>query len=164
MQILKQRGVKLVPIQLPKDIPTWPLATILYSEAASQFDPLTREGIEEGLNSWPALFRRAEYVPAVEYIRALRIRRQMQEKMQKLMSEIDLFVSSGGDELLITNMTGHPSIAMPSGFVDNGESLRPQSIQFVGRLFDEVTILNAARVFQQETDYHLRRPPFVSEQ
>tara|TARA_Y100000814_G_scaffold256441_1_gene205170 strand:+ start:494 stop:748 length:255 start_codon:yes stop_codon:yes gene_type:complete len=84
--------------------------------------------------------------------------------MQKLMSEIDLFVSSGGDELLITNMTGHPSIAMPSGFVDNGESLQPQSIQFVGRLFDEVTILNAARVFQQETDYHLRRPPFVSEQ
>ena len=164
LQILKQRGVKLVPIQLPKDIPTWPLATILYSEAASQFDPLTREGIEEGLNSWPALFRRAEYVPAVEYIRALRIRRQMQEKMQKLMSEIDLFVSSGGDELLITNMTGHPSIAMPSGFVDNGESLQPQSIQFVGRLFDEVTILNAARVFQQETDYHLRRPPFVSEQ
>ena len=53
---------------------------------------------------------------------------------------------------------------MPSGFVDNGESLQPQSIQFVGRLFDEVTILNAARVFQQETDYHLRRPPFVSEQ
>ena len=164
LQILKERGVKLVPIQLPKDIPTWPLVTILYSEAAAQFDPLTREGIEEGLNSWPALFRRAEYVPAVEYIRALRIRRRMQEKMQKLMSEIDFFVSSGGDELLITNMTGHPSIAMPSGFIDNGESRQPQSIQFVGRLFDEVTILNAAKVFQQQTDYHLRRPPLVSEQ
>ena len=84
--------------------------------------------------------------------------------MQKLMSEIDFFVSSGGDELLITNMTGHPSIAMPSGFIDNGESRQPQSIQFVGRLFDEVTILNAAKVFQQQTDYHLRRPPLVSEQ
>ncbi|MDG2335220.1 MAG: amidase [Myxococcota bacterium] len=165
LQILKERGVKLVPIQLPKDIPTWPLVTILYSEAAAQFDPLTRSGIEEGLNSWPALLRRAEYVPAVEYIRALRIRRRMQEKMEKLMGEIDLFVSSGGDELLITNMTGHPSIAMPSGFVGNGESRQPyKAFNIVGRLFDEVTILNAAKAFQQETDYHLRRPPLVSEQ
>ena len=165
LQIFKERGAKLVPIQLPKDIPTWPLVTILYSEAAAQFDPLTRLGIEEGLNSWPALLRRAEYVPAVEYIRALRIRRRMQEKMQKLMGEIDLFVSSGGDELLITNMTGHPSIVMPSGFVGNGESRQPhKAFNIVGRLFDEVTILNAAKAFQQETDYHLRRPPLVSEQ
>jgi len=164
LQILKERGVQLVPIELPKDIPTWPLTTILFAEAASQFDPLTRDGIEEGLNSWPAIFRRSEYIPAVEYIRALRIRRRLQERMQELMSEIDFFVSSGGDELLITNMTGHPSIAMPSGFVGNGDAVQPQSIQFVGRLFDEVTILNAARAFQQETDYHVRRPPLVSEQ
>lgn len=163
LQILKGRGVQLVPIQLPGDIPTWPLATILFAEAASQFDPLTREGVEEGLNSWPAIFRRSEYIPAVEYIRALRVRRRMQDRMQKLMSEVDLFVSSGGDELLITNMTGHPSIAMPSGFIENGDFSQPQSIQFVGRLFDEVTILNAAKAFQQETDYHLRRPPMVSQ-
>ncbi len=163
LQILKERGVKLVPMELPQDIPTWPLATILFAEAASQFDPLTREGIEEGLNSWPAIFRRAEYVPAVEYIRALRIRRRLQEKMQEVMRQVDFFVSSGGDELLITNMTGHPSVAMPSGFTENEEGHEPQSIQFVGRLFDEVTILNAARAFQQETDYHLRRPPLVSE-
>ena len=79
------------------------------------------------------------------------------------MNKIDFFVSSGGDELLITNMTG-PSIAMPSGFIekgDNGETYEPQSIQFVGRLYDEVTILNAARAFQEETEYHLR-PPLVT--
>ena len=86
----------------------------------------------------------------------------MQERMQALMETIDFFVSSGGDELLITNMTGHPSISMPSGFAGEGDKIQPQSIQFVGRLFDEVTILNAARAFQQETDYHLRRPPLVT--
>ena len=165
LQILKDRGAKLVPIELPKSVPTWPLTTILFSEAASQFDPLTRAGVEEGLNSWPAIFRRGEYVPAVEYLRALRIRRRLQEEMRVLMNKIDFFVSSGGDELLITNMTGHPSIAMPSGFIekgDNGETYEPQSIQFVGRLYDEVTILNAARAFQEETEYHLRRPPLVT--
>ena len=165
LQILKDRGAKLVPIELPKSVPTWPLTTILFSEAASQFDPLTRAGVEEGLNSWPAIFRRGEYVPAVEYLRALRIRRRLQEEMRVLMNKIDFFVSSGGDELLITNMTGHPSIAMPSGFIekgDNGETYEPQSIQFVGRLYDEVTILNAARAFQGETEYHLRRPPLVT--
>ncbi|MBA61200.1 MAG: amidase [Planctomycetaceae bacterium] len=163
LQILKEHGVKLVPIKLPTDIPTRPLVTILFAEAASQFDPLTREGIEEGLNSWPAILRRSEYIPAVEYIRAQRIRSRMQERMQKLMSEIDFFVSSGGDELVITNMTGHPSIAMPSGFRENQDGFQPESIQFVGRLFDEVTILNAAKAFQQQTDYHLRRPPLVTE-
>ena len=162
LQILKERGANLVPIELPDDIPTWPLTTILFAEASAQFDPLTREGVEEGLNSWPAIFRRSEYIPAVEYLRALRIRRQMQERMQALMETIDFFVSSGGDELLITNMTGHPSISMPSGFAGEGDKIQPQSIQFVGRLFDEVTILNAARAFQQETDYHLRRPPLVT--
>ena len=69
---------KAAPIELPKSVPTWPLTTILFSEAASQFDPLTRAGVEEGLNSWPAIFRRGEYVPAVEYA-ALRLDDDLEE-------------------------------------------------------------------------------------
>jgi Asp-tRNA(Asn)/Glu-tRNA(Gln) amidotransferase A subunit family amidase len=159
LQVFKDRGCKLVEIQLPSELPTWPLTNILYAEAAAQFDPLTRAGVEEGLNSWPRLFRRAEFLPAVEYLRAQRIRSKLQDEMQQVMQQVDVFVDGGRDEALITNMTGHPAIAMPSGFVERAGVRQPVSVQLTGRLYDETTILALAQLFQSETDYHLQRPP-----
>ena len=159
LQVFKDRGCKLVEIQLPSELPTWPLTNILYAEAAAQFDPLTRAGVEEGLNSWPKLFRRAEFLPAVEYLRAQRIRSKLQDEMQQVMQQVDVFVDGGRDEALITNMTGHPAIAMPSGFVERAGVRQPVSVQLTGRLYDETTILALAQLFQSETDYHLQRPP-----
>ena len=159
LQVFKDRGCKLVEIQLPSELPTWPLTNILFAEAAAQFDPLTRAGVEEGLNAWPSLFRRAEFLPAVEYLRALRIRSKLQDEMQQVMQQVDVFVDGGRDEALITNMTGHPAIAMPSGFVERAGARQPVSVQLTGRLYDETTILALAQLFQSETDYHLQRPP-----
>jgi len=159
LQVFKDRGCKLVEIQLPNELPTWPLTNILFAEAAAQFDPLTRAGVEEGLNSWPGLFRRAEFLPAVEYLRAQRIRSKLQDEMQQIMQQVDVFVDGGRDEALITNMTGHPAIAMPSGFVERAGVRQPTSVQLTGRLYDETTILALAQLFQSETDYHLQRPP-----
>jgi Asp-tRNA(Asn)/Glu-tRNA(Gln) amidotransferase A subunit family amidase len=159
LQVFKDRGCKLVEIQLPSELPTWPLTNILYAEAAAQFDPLTRAGIEKGLNSWPRSFRRAEFVPAVEYLRAQRIRSMLQDEMQQIMEQVDVFVDGGRDEALITNMTGHPAIAMPSGFVERAGVRQPMSVQLTGRLYDETTILALAQLFQSETHYHLQRPP-----
>ena len=159
LQVFKDRGCKLVEIQLPGELPTWPLTNILFAEAAAQFDPLTRAGAEEGLNTWPSLFRRAEFLPAVEYLRALRIRSKLQDEMQQVMQQVDVFVDGGRDEALITNMTGHPAIAMPNGFVEREGVRQPVSVQLTGRLYDETTILALAQLFQSETDYHLQRPP-----
>ncbi|MCS5630182.1 MAG: amidase [Pirellulaceae bacterium] len=159
LQVFKDRGCKLVEIQLPGELPTWPLTNILFAEAAAQFDPLTRAGVEEGLNAWPSLFRRAEFLPAVEYLRALRIRSKLQDEMQQVMQQVDVFVDGGRDEALITNMTGHPAIAMPSGFVERAGVRQPVSVQLTGRLYDETTILALAQLFQSETDYHRQRPP-----
>jgi Asp-tRNA(Asn)/Glu-tRNA(Gln) amidotransferase A subunit family amidase len=159
LQVFQNRGCKLVEIQLPSELPTWPLTNILFAEAAAQFDPLTRAGVEEGLNSWPGLFRRAEFLPAVEYLRAQRIRSKLQDEMQQVMQQVDVFVDGGRDEALITNMTGHPAIAMPSGFVERAGVRQPVSVQLTGRLYDETTILALAQLFQSETNYHLQRPP-----
>ena len=159
LQVFKDRGCKLVEIQLPGELPTWPLTNILFAEAAAQFDPLTRAGAEEGLNTWPSLFRRAEFLPAVEYLRALRIRSKLQDEMQQVMQQVDVFVDGGRDEALITNMTGHPAIAMPNGFIEREGVRQPVSVQLTGRLYDETTILALAQLFQSETDYHLQRPP-----
>jgi Asp-tRNA(Asn)/Glu-tRNA(Gln) amidotransferase A subunit family amidase len=71
--------------------------------------------------------------------------------------DIDLYVSPSweGDNLLLTNLTGHPCVVLPDGF---SEDSTPTSITFIGNLFDEGTILEVAKAFQEVTDYHLKHP------
>jgi Asp-tRNA(Asn)/Glu-tRNA(Gln) amidotransferase A subunit family amidase len=77
--------------------------------------------------------------------------------MQDLMGGVDLYVapSFGGGNLLLTNLTGHPCVVLPNGFDEEGH---PRSISFVGRLYDEATVLEVANVYQRATDFHLKHP------
>jgi aspartyl-tRNA(Asn)/glutamyl-tRNA(Gln) amidotransferase subunit A len=54
------------------------------------------------------------------------------------------------------NVTGHPALAMMSGLSDIG---LPLSVQFVGRYFDEATVLRVAAAYERGTEWHKRRPP-----
>jgi len=56
------------------------------------------------------------------------------------------------------NMAGIPGIAVPCGFSDG----LPVSLQFMGRAFDESGVLRVAHVYEQATEWHTRRPEFVS--
>lgn len=156
LNVLKELGVKLVPIQLPTTWPVGALRVILTTEAAASFDHLTRQGIKEGLNSWPQTFQEGQFVPAIEYLRANRLRTLLMEQMRKVFEQVDLYV--GGNDLLITNLTGHPSIVLPNGFRKNGEVEVPFSITFTGRLFGESELLALGHAYQQATGWHLRRP------
>ena len=53
------------------------------------------------------------------------------------------------------NMSGSPTITLPSGFTRNGA---PVAIQLVGRHLAEATLVRAGRAFQRETDWHRRHP------
>jgi Asp-tRNA(Asn)/Glu-tRNA(Gln) amidotransferase A subunit family amidase len=64
--------------------------------------------------------------------------------------------ASRGSNLALTNLSGHPAIAVPNGFVDEDS---PHSITFVGRLLDEATLLDVARAYQEATGFHRRHPP-----
>jgi aspartyl-tRNA(Asn)/glutamyl-tRNA(Gln) amidotransferase subunit A len=50
-----------------------------------------------------------------------------------------------------TNLTGSPSLCVPCGFSGRG---LPLSLQLIGRNFDELSVLQAGRLFQTETDWH----------
>jgi aspartyl-tRNA(Asn)/glutamyl-tRNA(Gln) amidotransferase subunit A len=54
------------------------------------------------------------------------------------------------------NFSGHPACAVPCGWTTAG---LPVGMQFVGRPFDEATVLRAADAYQRATDWHTRRPP-----
>ena len=109
-------------------------------------------------DAWPNMLRIARLIPAVEYIQANRIRTLMMRAMADLMQTIDLYIAPAlaGDNLLLTNLTGHPAIALPNGFSAAGT---PTSITFNGRLYDETTLLAVAKLYQDATGFHLLHPP-----
>lgn len=158
LQTLRNMGYELVPIELPN---MGDIGFILDAEAAAAFDDLTRSGRDDLLvrqikRAWPNVFRQARFIPAVEYIRANRLRAKLIENMAKVFEGIDLYVnpSFASASLAITNYTGHPSITVPDGFRDG----KPTSITFTGKLFDEGTIVAVAQAFQERTDFEGRRP------
>jgi len=73
------------------------------------------------------------------------------------MNDIDVLVapSWAGDNLLLTNLTGHPCVVLPDGFSEEGT---PTSISFIGKLFDEGTIISFAKSYQDLTGHHLQHP------
>ncbi|HXG12802.1 MAG TPA: amidase [Gemmataceae bacterium] len=157
LRVLRELGVRLVPIKLPAKYPVSALRIILGTEAAAVFDELTRRGITEGLNNWPRTFRQGQFVPAVEYLRANRIRRLVMQEMEEVMAQVDLYV--GGNDLLLTNLTGHPTVVLPDGFRKANGVEMPTAVTFTGRLYGEAELLAVAHAYQQATGFHLRRPP-----
>ena len=158
--VLKKLGVQLVPIKLPSGFPMGAMMVILNTETAAAFDDITLAGVREGLGRWGMPFRVGRFVPAVEYLRANRIRTELMRAMSEVMNEVDAYVE--GDDLLITNLTGHPTVVIPFGERDQGKNGQPGTIAFTGRLFGEAELLLLAHAFQQATDSHLRRPPLES--
>ena len=157
LKILRGFGVKLVPIALPKKNPIYELLLILDAEAGTLFDELVRTGNLAGLNSWPRTFRGAQFIPAVEYLRANRIRTLLMREMDEVMEKVDCYI--GGRDLTLTNLTGHPTVVMPVGFRKFKGRKIPYSITFTGRLYGESELLAVAHAFQQKQTAHLERPP-----
>jgi aspartyl-tRNA(Asn)/glutamyl-tRNA(Gln) amidotransferase subunit A len=54
------------------------------------------------------------------------------------------------------NLVGQPAISVPNGF---GENRLPTGLQFTGRVWGEERLLGLARAYQEQTDWHTRRPP-----
>lgn len=168
LDVLRDLGVELIPIDLP-EFNTGPLLITLYAEGAAAFDQLTLSNEDDMMqwqssNAWPNTFRAARFIPAVEYINANRARYELIQKMEEeVMSKVDVYVTPafGNANLLITNLTGHPSVVLPNGFTDNG---RPTSITFTGDLFDEGSVLRVAKAYQEATDHHKKHPPLFSKQ
>jgi Asp-tRNA(Asn)/Glu-tRNA(Gln) amidotransferase A subunit family amidase len=164
LEDLKALGIELKPVNLKTSVNVSSLLISLYVEGAAAFDELTRMDLDEMLvaqhrGAWPNLFRSSRFIPAVEYIQANRHRAVLIEEMHALFSEFDVIVtpSYGGNQLAITNLTGHPALCMPNGFTEAGA---PVSITFLANLFDEEKLIMLGRAFQEKTDWQKRRPPF----
>jgi len=156
LDLLKQMGITLVDVELPRDIPEWTISGMLDVEAACIFQELTRSGNLDGLNSWAGIFRASHFVSAIDYLQASRARYELMKQMAAVFQKVDLYI--GGDDLGIANLTGHPSMALPVVMADIKPQPRPLCCTLTGGLHDEATLLAVARRLEDAANILKHRP------
>ncbi len=110
------------------------------------------------------------------YLKALKVRTKIKEDFDKAFKDCDCIVTPTsptaafkiGERMddplsmylsdvytIPANMAGIPAISVPCGFTANG---LPIGLQILAKAFDEGAIFRAAYAFEQNTDFHLRKP------
>ena len=125
-------------------------------------------------------------VRAVHYLRGLEVKREVEQDFDSAFNRVDAILAPavpiaapriGENELIIAgeketvrsalvrlnrpaNFTGHPAIAIPCGFTQEG---LPIGLQLIGPKWGEATLLAIAFAFEQTTNWHTRHPEFSAE-
>jgi Asp-tRNA(Asn)/Glu-tRNA(Gln) amidotransferase A subunit family amidase len=156
------------------------MTPLLEAEAAAAFDELTRTGrdkllTEQSEDDWPNIFRVARFYPAVEYVQANRARTLAIREVSKLFEKVDVIVAStNSEQLVVTNLTGHPAVIVPNGIrgddapvppkVDTGEDDSiggpgtPVSITFLGGHYQDAKLSSFAKAYQDATGFQKQHP------
>jgi aspartyl-tRNA(Asn)/glutamyl-tRNA(Gln) amidotransferase subunit A len=178
LDAVKKLGVKLKETTLPKFPYGALLETILGAEAASIFEDIIRDGRVDQLADpvQAASLKAAVDIPAIDYLKAMRIRSQVRQAFAELLyKDVDMLLAPArsapaplamsirtttreSDLIPAANLAGLPAISLPCGFAGG----LPIAISFVGRAFFDNHVLGIGRAFQSQTDWHRRRPGTAS--
>ena len=164
IKTLKSRGLEIKPMVFPDteiykiDI----MGIVIGAEAAAAFDEFTRTGLDDQMTEqskydWPNFFRASRTIPAVEYINANRHRSILMKEMNAVMNNFDIVITPTftGNQMAITNLTGHPALCLPIGKNKKGEL---PSITFLGNLFQEADLIQLGKLFQEKTTFDDEHP------
>ena len=182
LNLLARHGT-IEEIELPKLPYSEVAGMIITCEIGAAFEGLITSGTiwemtapEDRISTHASMF-----IPAKDYINALRIRRHIQKAVDAILSRFDALVEptlptvatpidgsfaaargrfrgsslSGGE-----NASGIPAITVCSG---RGERDLPTGIKFVGRAFEENRLIALANLYQQATDWHTMSPKWTLE-
>jgi Asp-tRNA(Asn)/Glu-tRNA(Gln) amidotransferase A subunit family amidase len=167
LDVYRQMGVELIPMDFP-DSGVYQfniMDMVISAECAAAFDEFTRFDVDDamtrqGRNDWPNTFRVSRLIPAVEYINANRHRFELMKKVNEVINRFDVIICptrGSGNQSAITNLTGHPALCFPTGFDKRFNT--PTSITLIGRLYDEASLLLAAKAYQEATGWDEMHPP-----
>ena len=180
-------GIRSIGVQMKEvEIPDFPygalLSSVLAGEAGSIFEEFIRSGKVDELSDQRQIAGLKSYIelPATEYLRAMRIRSQVQDAFRKLFLDVDVLVTptrlsvaspitepldgggggfppkSRGMSGIIPagNLAGLPALSLPCGFAGG----LPVAICLVSRPFAENQLLALGKAFQRDTDWHRQKP------
>ena len=185
LDVARGLGLTLVELTRP-ELPYEALMNTLFAEAAASFEQMTLSDQDDLLTwqepgAWPNTFRKARFLSAIDHIQLDRLRRRVMQDMDAAFADVDAMIGPclAGPLLLITNYTGHPSLALRCGFRQSptrrnlslaearlnqgdagGGALHevPHAISLYGRLFDEGTLLRIGAAMEAALGVAQRRP------
>jgi aspartyl-tRNA(Asn)/glutamyl-tRNA(Gln) amidotransferase subunit A len=111
-----------------------------YYRKASQVRTLMRKDFEEAFQQVDVIMAPTAPTPA------FRIGEKAEDPLQMYLSDI---------HTIPVNLAGIPGISIPCGF--SHENL-PIGLQIMGRHFDEGKLLKVAYTFEQNTEFHIKKP------
>jgi len=177
VETLRSMGLSIEEAKLPDFPASEVTTTVLTAEAISTFERFFRDGSVRRLTDVYAPYqeRIASGLTGGDYVKAMRMRRVMQERMAEFYGRYDVIVApnflsvappiekSSAETLPYSdpvgafgNGCGLPAIALPCGF---GKGRMPASLQVMGSSWDEGLLLDLGDAFQQRTTFHAETPP-----
>ena len=180
IDVLREIGT-VEEFELP-DIPWNEAASIIIMcEAASAFEDLLASG--DGMTLTAPEDRTGLYhaltVPAVDYLKAMRLRAHGAARMAAILSGFDALIAPaypvtappaegdfreyfdkhpGATLSAMGNLLGLPSIAVQTGLADG----LPTSLEILSTWWAESTSVAIANAYQARTDWHKSRPPLFA--
>lgn len=161
LDCFRESGFELVPLEYDNILDPYDQAVgiTMMAENGAAHDNIFRSdqmSLFDNIDSnWPRYWKESRFIPAIEYLHASRIRSLVIAEMEQVMKDIDVYIEITWTSQWDTNMSGHPMVVVPCGFLDTG---RPVSISFVGQLFGEAELLAVAKWYQDITGFHLTHP------
>ena len=182
----REMGFTMKEVALPEMPYSAAASTIIGCEASSIFEDLIASGkVEQLADQNQILGLKASFdYSARDYLKAMRVRRLVQEMFGKLFDGVDVLLAPSrinvaspvaqdmdADAGIVNrgvtlptrglrdlsaagNLAGLPGLSMPCGFVGG----LPLGISVVSRPFQENLILGMGQRYQERTDWHKRRP------
>jgi aspartyl-tRNA(Asn)/glutamyl-tRNA(Gln) amidotransferase subunit A len=185
LNLFRGLGAKMIEVRLP-DLPYGAVTgTVISAEGAAIFQDLIESGEVDQLADQKQIagLKASLDITAVDYLKAMRIRRLIQEALRNILSEVDILLtparlgiaskvsdpldrggsnSSGPapasngmrDHIPAGNLAGLPALCLPCGFAGG----MPVAVSLMGRPFSENTLIAFGKAYQAQTDWHKRRP------
>jgi Asp-tRNA(Asn)/Glu-tRNA(Gln) amidotransferase A subunit family amidase len=146
LEFLMSAGAQTKSIDLSSEVPVDALGIMLGVEAAAVFETSFRADRTADYGLWSSTFRNAQFVTAIHFLQANRLRGQLITETQRKLSAVDVVL--GGNDLTLTNLTGHPSLVVHCGSETVREKTVPGVIKLTAAAYREDLLLHVGKAIQ----------------
>ena len=185
-KILEDLGAKVELVSIPLAPIAGVASRIISAVERSSIHPeWLREKFEDFHHNTRVAFTTGELIPSQVYYKAQKIRTLVRKQALDALDKYDVLAMPGASEPATVmnlepgikskesaiqalteasyrgffSLVSGPALSVGCGFTKIGDARLPLGIQIAGKPFDESTVMNVAFAYQQNTSWHLERPP-----